>query len=97
MAENKSTKNTNGTEGGHIMEASFSMLLMSVASSAAISLGLSPNPQTGQTSVDKGMARFNIDLLTILEQKTHGNLTADEKRFLDSILSDLKMKFVSLK
>ena len=79
------------------MEASFSMLLMSIASSAAISLGLTPNPQNGQITKDTNMARFNIDLLVILQDKTKGNLTADESKFLEAVLSDLKMKFVSMK
>lgn len=77
-------------------EASFSMLTMSIASSAAMALGLTPDPQTGKTNVDKGMARFNIDLLNVLMEKTKGNLTAEEKQFLESVVSDLQMKFVQL-
>lgn len=77
------------------MEASFSMLIMSVASSAAMALGLTPNPQTGETQKDKNMARFNIDLLIILKSKTKGNLTAEEEQFLNSLITDLQMKFVN--
>lgn len=73
------------------------MLLMSLASSAAMSMGLTPNPQTGASDVDARMAKFNIDLLVILQQKTTGNLTGDEKRFLDAIVSDLQLKFVNVK
>lgn len=79
------------------IEASFSMLTMSIASSAAMAMGLTPDPQTGETMVDKSMARFNIDLLTVLQEKTKNNLTADEKAFLESIVSDLQMKFVQIK
>ena len=78
------------------MEASLSMLIMSIASSAVTAMGLAPNPQTGQTSKDKNMARFNIDLLVVLQQKTKGNLTADEAKFLENLISDLQMKFVSV-
>lgn len=76
------------------LEASFSVLTMSLASSAAMALGLAPNPQNGETSKDKNMARFNIDLLVMLKDKTKGNLTSDEQRFLDSVINDLQLKFV---
>jgi hypothetical protein len=79
------------------MEASFSVLAMSVASSAAMSLGLAPNPQSGAVSTDKGMARFNIDLLVMLQEKTKGNLTADEQKFLDAVINDLQIKYVTIK
>jgi hypothetical protein len=65
------------------LEASISVLIMSIGSSAAVSLGLSPNPQTGKMDKDRDMARFNIDLLVVLQQKTKGNLSDDEKRFLE--------------
>jgi hypothetical protein len=79
------------------LEASFSILAMSIASSAAMALGLAPNPQTGQTAKDKDMARFNIDLLLVLQEKTKNNLTKDESQFLDSVINDLQMKFVQEK
>lgn len=78
-------------------EASFSMLTMSIASSAAMAMGLTPDPATGKTEIDKGLARFNIDLLVMLQEKSKGNLSPDEKQFLETVLSDLQMKFVNLK
>lgn len=78
------------------MEASLSVLIMSLASSAVMAMGLAPDPQTGKTSKDKNMARFNIDLLVVLQQKTKGNLSADESQFLDNLINDLQMKFVSV-
>lgn len=79
------------------MEANFSVLVMSIASSAAIALGLTPNPQTQQTETDPEMARFNIDLLVMLKEKTQGRLTADEDKLLTAILGDLQLKFVQVK
>lgn len=76
------------------MEASFSVLTMSLASSAAMALGLAPDPGTGKTMKDKTMAKFNIDLLVMLKDKTQGRLTADEQRFLETVLADLQMKFI---
>lgn len=77
------------------MEASMSILIMSIASSAVMAMGLSPDPQTGKVTKDKQMARFNIDLLLVLQQKTKGNLTKDESDFLENLISDLQMKFIS--
>ncbi len=78
------------------LEASISVLIMSIGSSAAVSLGLSPNPQTGKMDKDRDMARFNIDLLVVLQQKTKGNLSEDENGLLSNIVMDLQMKFVQM-
>ncbi len=78
------------------LEATFSTLVLSVASSAAMSLGLAPDPATGQTSVDKKMAQFNIDLLEVLKKKSENNRTDEEEKLINQLISDLKMKFVSL-
>lgn len=79
------------------LEASFSVLVMSVASSAAFNLGLSPDPQTGKVETNRPMAKFHIDLLLMLKEKTKSHLTADEGRLLESILNDLQLKFVQSK
>ncbi len=79
------------------MEASFSTLIMSIGSSATIALGLSPDPSTGKVDINKEVARFNIDLLKALEQKTKNNLSSEENSFLKNIISDLQLKFVELK
>lgn len=77
------------------MEASLSVLIMSIASSAVMAMGLAPD-QSGQISKDKQMARFNIDLLLVLQEKTKNNLTSDEAGFLENIISDLQLKYVSI-
>ncbi len=77
--------------------ANFSMLVMSVASSAAMALGLTPDPQSGAVEIDKDMARFNIDLLLVLKEKTKNNLSKEESELLDHLLNDLQLKFVQLK
>jgi hypothetical protein len=84
-------------ENQHKLEASFSVLAMSIASSAAMSIGLAPNPQTQEITQDKKMARFNIDLLVVLQEKTKGNLTSDEQKFIDAVITDLQLKYLSLK
>lgn len=79
------------------MEATFSMLVMSIASSAAMAMGLTPDPQSNHTSVDKNLARFNIDLLEVMQSKTKGNLTDDEGQFLTALINDLRLKFLTIK
>lgn len=78
------------------LEANFSTLVLSVASSAAMSLGLAPDPTSGKTAIDKKMAQFNIDLLEVLKAKSEKNRTAEEDKLINQLLADLKMKFISL-
>lgn len=78
------------------IEASFSVLLTSLASSTVMALGLAPDPQTGKTHKDKAMAKFNIDLLSVLKEKTKGNLSSEEAKFLEALISDLQMKFIQM-
>ena len=79
------------------LEASFSLLIMSIASNATMALGLTADPSTGKIEVDKNLARFNIDLLSVLKDKTTNNLTSDESGLLNHILQDLQMKFIQAK
>jgi hypothetical protein len=70
---------------------------LSIGSSAAMAMGLAPNPNTQKVEKDLDMARFHIDLLVLLKDKTKDNLEAEEQKFLDSVITDLQMKFVQLK
>jgi hypothetical protein len=74
---------------------SFLSLIMSLASNAAASLGMMPHPVTGETGVDLKTAKHWIDVLGMLEQKTHGNLEEQEAQVIESLLADLRMQYVS--
>ena len=76
--------------------AQFVNLVRNLAATAAANLGEMPSPFTGQVEVDLDGARQVIELLSALQLKTRGNLTADEVRLLDSLLYDLKMAVVNL-
>jgi hypothetical protein len=76
------------------LEANFSTLILSIASSAAMSMGLAPNPNSNKTEKDLKMAQFNIDLLALLKEKTKNNLNKEEEVFLTHVISDLQLKFV---
>ena len=79
------------------MEASFSTLIMSLGSSTIMILGLAQNPHTGKTEIDLNIAKFNIDLLLMLQDKTKNNLNEDEEKFLKALVTDLQMKYVEAK
>jgi hypothetical protein len=76
----------------------FNALVLSLGSSAIVHLGEAPDPTTGQKrdQADFTMAQQSIDLLSMLQEKTRGNLTADESRFLDNMLYELRMLFVQV-
>lgn len=79
------------------MEANFSTLVISIASSAVVNLGLEKDPQTGKVEINRDLARYSIDMLVILRDKTKNNLSESEKNYLDAILQDLQLKFVQIK
>lgn len=72
----------------------FTSFIMSLSTSALIYLGQVTDPVSGKTITDLVGARQTIDLLSLLKEKTKGNLTPDETAFVDMILYDLRMLFV---
>ncbi len=74
----------------------FSTFLLSFAHSALVHLGDAPNPGDGERSIELPLARQTIDLLSLLQEKTKGNLTGEEERIIDQVLFDLRMRFVEV-
>ena len=74
---------------------SFTAFVLSLASTAAIHLGDMPDPSTGQPGAMnlEGAAQM-IEILGLLDQKTRGNLTAEERQILEQILYELRLRFV---
>ena len=70
----------------------FSNLILSIASTALIKMGLDPNNKE-EKNLD--IARYNIDLLELLKTKTVNNLSKEETELLDSCISDLQIQFVN--
>lgn len=75
--------------------ATLSMLLSGLASQALVSLGDLPNPFTGKPDANLAEARFQIDLIEMLEAKTKGNTTPEEQQLLTGLLYDLRMRYLS--
>jgi len=79
---------------GQDMPMTFEALIFSLSTTALLQLGLAPHPETGKQEKDLPGAKETIDILEILQQKTRGNLTADEGQLLEECLYDLKMTYV---
>ena len=75
----------------------FPSFLLSLGTSGMVQLGEIPDPMTGQKAENLEGARQTIDLLTLLKEKTEGNLSSDESHLFDQLLYELRMKFISKK
>lgn len=73
----------------------FTMLVNAMAQPALLYLGEIPHPATGQTSMDLEGARLQIDMLDLLRVKSRGNLTPQEESLLESVLYQLRMRYVA--
>lgn len=75
-------------------EVTFSTFIVSLASSALVQLGEVPNPESGRVEQNLTLARHTIDVLEMLRQKTLKCLEDQERSLLESILYELRMKYV---
>lgn len=89
-----------GPEGGTASRAElpgidFSTFALSLATSALVHLGLVDSPESGQRGEkDLPLARQTIDALEMLQEKTRGNLDEEETKLLQSLLYELRLRFV---
>jgi hypothetical protein len=79
----------------------FSTFVMSVIGSAFVHLGDAPDPEGAGFAQGAGepnllLARQDIELLRLLQEKTQGNLTGEEERVLEQGLYDLRMRYVEV-
>jgi hypothetical protein len=73
----------------------FTMLINAMAQPALLYLGEIPHPATGQPTLDLEGARIQIDMLALLRVKCRGNLTPQEDNLLESVLHQLRMRYVA--
>src|SRR5215218_573102 len=75
-------------------EVSFVAFIFSLASNAAVHFGDLPDPMTNETRPpDLAAASQLIDIIAMLEEKTRGNLTAEERQLIEQVLFELRMRF----
>lgn len=76
------------------LEITLSTFLMSLSTQALLCLGEIPNPVTGDNETDLNAVRELIDIISMLQEKTRGNLDAAEARLFETVLFDLRLRFV---
>ncbi len=75
----------------------FSTFVLSLGTTALYQLGVMPEPGTGErTEADPLIAQQTIDTLEMLREKTRGNLEEEERKLTESLLYELRMRFVEL-
>jgi hypothetical protein len=77
-------------------QISFDGFIMGLASAALSYMGVIETKASGETSINLELARQNIQLLALLQEKTSGNLTAEEAAMISSVISDLRLRYVEL-
>ena len=82
------------TDGKTMPKIDFSSFILSLYSSGLVQMGKVEDPSTGKRSVHLDLAQHTIDMIAMLEEKTRGNLNADEQNLLKALLTELRMAFV---
>jgi len=75
-------------------DASFELLLTTLATEALVAMGQLPHPATGKMEAQRSQAKYLIDTLDVLREKTKNNLSPDEQQLLESMLHQLRMLFI---
>ena len=76
-------------------EARFDLFVSGLAMEALIATGDMPHPTTHQHAANLPQAKYLIDILGLLEEKTKGNLTVEEEKLLNDALYQLRMRYLS--
>ncbi|MHC4885174.1 MAG: DUF1844 domain-containing protein [Planctomycetota bacterium] len=83
------------TESAEEREATLLQFLSGMGGQTLMHLGQMANPITGGTEVDLPNAKYSIDLLSVIEEKTKGNLTEEENEYLTNMLTQLRLAYVA--
>ncbi len=82
--------------GGPLPEGNLAALISMLTTQTLFALGFLQIKGEEEREPDLDLARYNIELLTSLEEKTKGNLTPEEQKLLKNTLSELRMGYVSV-
>jgi len=93
-AEEKDKKEDEPQERGPLPEGNFAALISMLATQALFAMGLLQVKGQEERKPDLELAKYNIDMLEVLEEKTKGNLTDEEQAVLSTTLSELRMGYV---
>ena len=89
----KDTTAENG-EGQQPQKPTFVQFFSGLVGEVLIHLGYIENPIAGKKDRNLLLASYTLEIMGMLEEKTKGNLSEDERKYVDSILYDLRMRFV---
>lgn len=95
--ENKEQVSEAETQRPPLPEVNFTSLVFSLSSSALFHLGEIADPQTGEKKKDLPLAKHSVDTIAMLKEKTAGNLTEEEQKFVENVLTDLRWRYVKEK
>ena len=84
-----------GLGAEEVPEARFDLFVSGLAMEALIALGDMPHPTTRKQEANLPQAKYLIDLLGVLEEKTKGNLAAEEEKLLKDALYQLRMRYLA--
>lgn len=77
-----------------LYEFGFSTFILSLSTSALVHLGELPDPLTNKKDVNLQLAKQTISIIEMLKEKTKGNLSGEEERLINSVLCDVRLKFI---
>ena len=96
QSESKAEQDSASAGMGEMPPANFETLIGVFVTQALFSLGAIPDPRTGQPTLSLDLARHNIDMLSVIEEKTKGNLSEEEQQTLASTLYELRTRYVQI-
>lgn len=98
LAEQAKTKGPAGAGAapGGVPPATFETLISTMVTQALFAMGAIADPRTGQRYQNIDLARHHIDMLSLLEEKTKGNLTEDEANLLSQAAYELRTNYIRL-
>jgi hypothetical protein len=94
-SEAAETPGEQGPSDSALPKVDFSTFVLSLGTTALYQLGVMPDPSSGEKSAaDPLVAQQTIDTLEMLREKTRGNLEQEERKLIESLLYELRMRFV---
>jgi len=92
--EKDASKDASSEEPLPLPEVNFVSFIYSLSSTALFHLGEAADPRTGEKKTDLPLAKHVIDTISMLKEKTEGNLTEEEKKFTETVLSDMRWRYI---
>jgi len=93
-AEKGGGKSDRWSDNELLYEFGFSTFILSLSTSALVHLGELPDPITNEKEINLQLAKQTISIIEMLKDKTKGNLTPEEENLLDSVLYDVRLKYI---